>query len=123
MKISSFVFRVIARDPYHTNCMPVYIALLIELSKTAGKYIRSLGIVTPCPGIRSCGRRTFTIYELNRDFSFYCFAELFKVSHRLINVMPESALPWYAVGSYYFLIGELIIYYLGHNTLFSWQFS
>lgn len=32
--------------------------------------------------------------------------ELFKVAHRLVEVMSDSALSWYAVGAYYFLIGN-----------------
>ncbi|XP_021951972.1 cell division cycle protein 16 homolog [Folsomia candida] len=32
--------------------------------------------------------------------------ELFKVAHRLVEVMSDSALSWYAVGAYYFLIGK-----------------
>ncbi|CAG7721653.1 unnamed protein product [Allacma fusca] len=40
------------------------------------------------------------LVELNKA------TELFRVAHKLIEVMSDSALAWYAVGSYYFLIGK-----------------
>lgn len=34
-----FVCRILKKDPYHSACLPVHIACLVELKKTNGKLI------------------------------------------------------------------------------------
>lgn len=33
----SFFFRVMEKDPFHANCLPVHIGTLVELNKANGK--------------------------------------------------------------------------------------
>lgn len=44
-------------------------------------------------------------------------AELFAFAHALVDAYPQSWTAWYAVGCYYYLIGELIDYYYFLNKL------
>ncbi|KAF2354115.1 Tetratricopeptide-like helical domain [Trinorchestia longiramus] len=59
--------RVLEEDPYHTDCLPVHIACLIELQQSNS---------------------------------------LFLLAHKLVDLYPEMALSWFAVGCYYYLIGK-----------------
>uniref|UniRef100_A0A2P2I516 Cell division cycle protein 16 homolog n=2 Tax=Hirondellea gigas TaxID=1518452 RepID=A0A2P2I516_9CRUS len=59
--------RVLEQDPYHTECLPIHIACLIELKQSNA---------------------------------------LFLLAHKLVDLYPETALSWFAVGSYYYLIGK-----------------
>ncbi|XP_070538544.1 cell division cycle protein 16 homolog [Ptychodera flava] len=63
-KITSEVLNV---DPYHTQCLPIHIAALIELKKSNA---------------------------------------LFYLAHKLVDMYPNQAVAWYAVGCYYLLIGK-----------------
>ena len=46
------------------------------------------------------------------------FSDLFLLAHRLVELFPEWAISWFAVGSYYFLVGkqELARRYLSRAT-------
>ncbi|XP_018025155.1 cell division cycle protein 16 homolog [Hyalella azteca] len=59
--------RVLEEDPYHTDCLPIHIACLIELQQPN---------------------------------------TLFLLAHKLVDLYPELALSWFAVGCYYYLIGK-----------------
>ena len=58
---------VLDQDPFHSECLPVHIACLIELHQPNA---------------------------------------LFLLAHKLIDLYPETALAWFAVGCYYYLIGK-----------------
>uniref|UniRef100_A0A8D9ER57 Cell division cycle protein 16 homolog n=1 Tax=Cacopsylla melanoneura TaxID=428564 RepID=A0A8D9ER57_9HEMI len=59
--------QVLSRDPYHTACLPLHIACLVEMNKSN---------------------------------------KLFKLAHELVDLYPDNAIAWYAVGCYYYLIGR-----------------
>jgi hypothetical protein len=75
-------------DPLHTVCLPVYIGCLVELKKVTGKH------------------QAFDFCLVPRLMNFILFSELFKVSHKMVETLPNTALGWYSVGSYYFAIGN-----------------
>lgn len=56
-----------AKDPYHTSCLPIYISCLVELKNSN---------------------------------------DLFLLAHQLVDIYPESAVSWFAVGCYYHIIGN-----------------
>ncbi|XP_034935947.1 cell division cycle protein 16 homolog [Chelonus insularis] len=58
---------ILKKDPYHSTCLPVHIACLVELKKTNA---------------------------------------LFYLAHKLVDLYPDMALAWFAVGCYYFAIGK-----------------
>ncbi|KAG8037704.1 hypothetical protein G9C98_005915 [Cotesia typhae] len=58
---------ILKKDPYHSCCLPVHIACLVELKKTNA---------------------------------------LFYLAHKLVDLYPDMALAWFAVGCYYFAIGK-----------------
>lgn len=58
---------VLEQDPYHSECLPIHIACLIELQQSNA---------------------------------------LFLLAHKLVDLYPETALAWFAVGAYYYLIGK-----------------
>ena len=58
---------ILRTDPTHPACLPVHIALLVELDRAT---------------------------------------ELFRLAHQLVDLYPEWAVAWYAVGSYYYLTGR-----------------
>ncbi len=47
-----------------------------------------------------------------------CFSDLFLMAHKLVDLYPEWAVSWFAVGSYYYLVGkqELARRYLSRAT-------
>ncbi|XP_063995452.1 cell division cycle protein 16 homolog [Diachasmimorpha longicaudata] len=59
--------KILKKDPYHSSCLPVHIACLVELKKTTA---------------------------------------LFYLAHKLVDLYPDMALAWFAVGCYYFGIGK-----------------
>ncbi|CAL4061020.1 unnamed protein product, partial [Meganyctiphanes norvegica] len=59
--------KVLKKDPYHTECLPVHISCLVELKQSN---------------------------------------TLFLLAHKLVDLYPETALAWFAVGCYYYLIGK-----------------
>lgn len=59
--------RILKKDPYHSSCLPVHIACLVELRKTNA---------------------------------------LFYLAHKLVDLYPDMALSWFAVGCYYFIISK-----------------
>ncbi|MCL4134835.1 UNVERIFIED_CONTAM: hypothetical protein GTU68_058237, partial [Idotea baltica] len=59
--------RVLQKDPYHPDCLPIHIACLVELKQAN---------------------------------------TLFLLGHKLVDFYPESAMSWFAVGCYYYLIGK-----------------
>ncbi|XP_043270067.1 cell division cycle protein 16 homolog isoform X2 [Venturia canescens] len=63
----SLTERILKKDPYHSSCLPVHIACLVELKKTNA---------------------------------------LFYLAHKLVDLYPDMALAWFAVGCYYFGIGK-----------------
>jgi len=63
-QITSSIMR---EDPLHTKCIPVHLALLVDMK------------------------------EAN---------SLFTLGHNLVDMYPESAVAWYAVGCYYFVTGK-----------------
>ncbi|XP_014232133.1 cell division cycle protein 16 homolog [Trichogramma pretiosum] len=58
---------ILKSDPYHSSCLPVHIACLVELRKTNA---------------------------------------LFYLAHKLVDLYPDLALSWFAVGCYYYSIGK-----------------
>jgi len=36
---------------------------------------------------------------------FWFFLELFYLAHKLVDLQPDQAIAWFAVGCYYYLIG------------------
>ncbi|XP_076067974.1 cell division cycle protein 16 [Oratosquilla oratoria] len=58
---------VLKTDPYHTECLPIHIACLVEMKQSN---------------------------------------TLFLLAHKLVDLYPENALSWFAVGCYYYLIGK-----------------
>ncbi|KAK6622538.1 hypothetical protein RUM44_002350 [Polyplax serrata] len=58
---------VMAKDPYHVACLPIYISCLVELKNSN---------------------------------------DLFLLAHKLVDIYPESAVSWFAVGCYYHIIGN-----------------
>ncbi|XP_047361479.1 cell division cycle protein 16 homolog isoform X1 [Vespa velutina] len=66
-KCFSLTERILNKDPYHTACLPVHIACLVELKKTNA---------------------------------------LFYLAHKLVDLYPDMALAWFAVGCYYYSIGK-----------------
>lgn len=58
---------ILEEDPYHTTCLPIHIAGLVELKKTNA---------------------------------------LFYLAHDLVDIRPDLAVSWFAVGCYYFLKGK-----------------
>jgi len=42
------------------------------------------------------------VNEINKNFSL----ALFYLAHRLVDLYPEMALAWFAVGCYYYTIGK-----------------
>lgn len=58
---------ILKKDPYHSSCLPVHIACLVELRKTNA---------------------------------------LFYLAHKLVDLYPDMALSWFAVGCYYFIISK-----------------
>ncbi|XP_058792330.1 cell division cycle protein 16 homolog [Phymastichus coffea] len=58
---------ILKSDPYHSGCLPVHIACLVELRKTNA---------------------------------------LFYLAHKLVDLYPDLALAWFAVGCYYYSIGK-----------------
>lgn len=58
---------ILKTDPYQSECLPIYIACLVELNKSN---------------------------------------DLFKLAHNLVDLNSQSALSWFAVGCYYYLIGK-----------------
>ncbi|XP_012271394.1 cell division cycle protein 16 homolog [Orussus abietinus] len=63
----SLTERILKKDPYHSTCLPVHIACLVELKKTNA---------------------------------------LFYLAHKLVDLYPDMALAWFAVGCYYYTIGK-----------------
>ncbi|XP_071949741.1 cell division cycle protein 16 homolog [Antedon mediterranea] len=59
--------RVLQTDPFHSTCLPLHIATLVELQKSN---------------------------------------ELFYLGHRLVDLYPNKAVAWFAVGCYYYLVGK-----------------
>ena len=55
---------VLKSDPWHAKCLPVHVALLVELKESNA---------------------------------------LFKLAHSLVDLYPEWAVSWFAVGCYYYL--------------------
>ena len=39
-------------------------------------------------------------------FVLYMISDLFLLAHRLVDLFPEWVISWFAVGSYYFLVGK-----------------
>lgn len=37
----------------------------------------------------------------------FLFPELFYLAHRLVDLHPEMAISWFAVGCYYYIIGQV----------------
>lgn len=37
----------------------------------------------------------------------FLFVELFYLAHKLVDLQPDQAIAWFAVGCYYYLIGIL----------------
>ncbi|XP_066594170.1 cell division cycle protein 16 homolog [Prorops nasuta] len=66
-KCFSLTERILKKDPYHSSCLPVHIACLVELKKTNA---------------------------------------LFYLAHKLVDLYPDLALAWFAVGCYYYSIGK-----------------
>ncbi|EEB13202.1 cell division cycle, putative [Pediculus humanus corporis] len=58
---------VMAKDPYHMTCLPIYISCLVELKNSN---------------------------------------DLFLLAHKLVDIYPENAVSWFAVGCYYHVIGN-----------------
>uniref|UniRef100_A0A0A9YB07 Cell division cycle protein 16 n=1 Tax=Lygus hesperus TaxID=30085 RepID=A0A0A9YB07_LYGHE len=58
---------VIEKDPYHTTCLPIHIACMVELKKGNA---------------------------------------LFYLAHDLVDLRPDLAVSWFAVGCYYYLKGK-----------------
>lgn len=48
------------------------------------------------------------IYCLN--YAYVYFTELFYLAHELVDVHPEAAISWLAVGCYYYLIGKIFLF-------------
>ncbi|XP_020712123.2 cell division cycle protein 16 homolog isoform X2 [Athalia rosae] len=63
----SLTERILQKDPYHSACLPVHIACLVELKKANA---------------------------------------LFYLAHKLVDLYPDMALAWFAVGCYYYVIGK-----------------
>ncbi|XP_015514715.2 cell division cycle protein 16 homolog [Neodiprion lecontei] len=63
----SLTERILKKDPYHSTCLPVHIACLVELKKSNA---------------------------------------LFYLAHKLVDLYPDMALAWFAVGCYYYVIGK-----------------
>ncbi|XP_073980642.1 cell division cycle protein 16 [Rhodnius prolixus] len=59
--------QVLEKDPYHTSCLPIHIACLVELKKANA---------------------------------------LFYLAHDLVDLRPDLAVSWFAVGCYYYLKGK-----------------
>ena len=39
-------------------------------------------------------------------FALNLISDLFLLAHRLVDLFPEWVISWFAVGSYYFLVGK-----------------
>lgn len=63
----SLTERILKKDPYHSTCLPVHVACLVELKKANA---------------------------------------LFYLAHKLVDLYPDMALAWFAVGCYYYVIGK-----------------
>lgn len=59
---------ILKKDAHHLNCLPIYIASLIEIDKSI---------------------------------------QLFDIAHQLVDLYPESAISWFAVGCYYLNINKV----------------
>jgi anaphase-promoting complex subunit 6 len=90
-------YRVITEDPYHVGCLPVFIACLIEMGKVTGI----------CPNFSLNKTKQDLVWCLHEFYVFIIIdLELFRIAHKLVEVTSDSALAWYSVGAYYFLIGR-----------------
>ncbi|XP_013411443.1 cell division cycle protein 16 homolog [Lingula anatina] len=58
---------VLAKDPYNSRCLPLHIAVLVELHQSNN---------------------------------------LFYLAHKLVDLYPNKAVAWFAVGCYYYLVGK-----------------
>ncbi|XP_064615248.1 cell division cycle protein 16 homolog [Liolophura sinensis] len=58
---------VLDKDPYNSQCLPLHVAVLVELGKS--------------------------------NILFY-------LAHKLVDIYPNKAVSWFAVGCYYYLIGK-----------------
>lgn len=97
--ISIVYFRILKKDPYHNSCLPVHIACLVELKKTNGKYM--------CFHVKieyTIKNKLYTLYDH--------FSALFYLAHKLVDLYPDMALAWFAVGCYYYSLGNYHFYFI-----------
>ena len=102
--------RVMSEDPYNTQCLPIHIAVLVELKKSKG--------VMPCPILilqiiaRKCYCQTIKVIGNEKEICNYniyvifltCFewfiiyiyideffsSDLFYLSHKLVDLYPND---------------------------------
>lgn len=79
------LFRTFKEDPFHANGLTVFIGCLVELKEfnSAFQTIMFLWLIW-----------------------IYYILELFYIAHNLVDLYPDQAISWYAVGCYYDIIGK-----------------
>lgn len=86
-------FRVMVKDPFHANCLPVHIGTLVELGKANGKIYTDLMFdcllyFTQDLSLSVSLVYWFTLFML----PCICFlpSELFYLSHKLVDLYPNN---------------------------------
>lgn len=77
---------ILKKDPYHSDCFPTHISCCVELKLSNSKGFESE-------------------FELVLKIVLF-FTELFTLGHNLVDLYPNLAISWYAVGCYYYVIGK-----------------
>lgn len=90
-------FRVMVKDPFHANCLPVHIGTLVELGKANGKAL-----------IRAHSCMMVKLFLLLKLFRIFSLAELFYLSHRLVDLYPNNPVSVMAISAH--------VFYCLHNS-------
>lgn len=80
---------ILKQDPYHYDCLPIHISCEVELKKSNSELFNM---------------NFYTVIQF-----IYFFQELFTLAHNLVDLYPDMAISWYAVGCYYYVIGIFAI--------------
>jgi anaphase-promoting complex subunit 6 len=76
------------KDQFHKLCIPLYVSTLVHLNKVTREYL-------------TLNSAKFIIQKK------FVKIELFEIAHILVKQYPQDAASWFAVGCYYFLIGNM----------------
>lgn len=76
-------FRVMVKDPFHANCLPVHIGTLVELGKANGTSLVSSKLEVGSYSF-------FLVLHLTSLSVYFPPTELFYLSHKLVDLYPNN---------------------------------